>query len=451
MKSAYCSLLERQMQLLEQLNPTVQSAPQQKRFWMHAEDVFEMLTKVVLAAIGLVEKGYDVSLVQNQCNLLRGRLNEQIEQVNSSQALKYALPSQPDLKLMSRDWIYPTLQKPEYVNLRKISGEIASSHSNLKAKLNYCEFIDGTTCSAVTLLRWLARIERESVDGKCMLVLKTVEDFIFKNSKRLQDDENDDFTIVNACSPSDLYKIVEMYQKHVELWHRQPLSEKLLQTQHQSREVLVLWVSFCLVHQWCPHTCEEMSDYGISLQWQRLEVLVLNERKAMIAGRDVAVYIRRWNQGKTSAIFDLNDQLPTFQFGRAVAQNSAKSVEFFEQERTRLREMISSRWNIVQARKQEASQLRSEMMKSRKIWRIRADFEGRTRKLKEQKLFLNQTNQHYTTWEIDRCSKIIKQHVRDISTNKKRLEVITKMPPHITSSLPKRRDEPLQTIFFLKM
>ncbi|KAI9996430.1 hypothetical protein PInf_014153 [Phytophthora infestans] len=130
-----------------------------------------------------------------------------------------------------------------------------------------------------------------------------------------------------------MQSLVITYQKVANEWRQLPQKTSELKVEQRSREMLVMWIAFCLVHKRCVSQVPLCAEYNIALDWKDLRVAVLRDRAAISALQRVAKYIRSWNEEtKGLPLFDLTNQSATFGFARKFGLNSASIVDTYDRE-----------------------------------------------------------------------------------------------------------------------
>lgn len=141
-----------------------------------------------------------------------------------------------------------------------------------------------------------------------------------------------------------------------------PRKSPILTVEQRSREMLVVWIAFCLVHRMCEAGEPLCREYNIALSWKDLKVAVLSERAAISALQNVAQYIREWNR-KTPGppLFHLTDQAATFEFAREYGLNSASMNALYDRDVECWESHMQSKWRKIEHKKQGAVRLRAEI------------------------------------------------------------------------------------------
>ncbi|EGZ11235.1 hypothetical protein PHYSODRAFT_337964 [Phytophthora sojae] len=275
--------------------------------------------------VELLDGGYDVSGLQDECAALRANVDELIGQLNRQSTSQYHLPDSTALQQLNALSSEVLIESPK--RGKGLNGDEDAEERRRRAlgNLNGCWFIDGAMCSLRDLLGW-EKTTGTSNANKCVLVLRTVETFMFTRSHELVDDDqvadNDEGQFVEQ-----MQSLVTAYQNAAATWRQLPRDKSVLDVEQRSRELLVLWIAFCLVHKSCVVDVPLCAEYNIALDWKDLKVAVLSERAAISALQNVAEYSRGWNdRTKGLQLFHMTNQGPTFGFARRFGLDSSAMV-----------------------------------------------------------------------------------------------------------------------------
>ncbi|EEY58354.1 uncharacterized protein PITG_01010 [Phytophthora infestans T30-4] len=213
-----------------------------------------------------------------------------------------------------------------------------------------------------------------------------------------------------------MQSLVITYQKVANEWRQLPQKTSELKVEQRSREMLVMWIAFCLVHKRCVSQVPLCAEYNIALDWKDLRVAVLRDRAAISALQRVAKYIRSWNEEtKGLPLFDLTNQSATFGFARKFGLNSASIVDTYDREVNIWEAHVKSKWNEIAQKKTRATELRAQ------ISRLDENLESKQNELAEEK----------------RLKTVLKK--------------VLVTPSPLTRPLPPVKDDAIQVIFMVTM
>lgn len=134
-----------------------------------------------------------------------------------------------------------------------------------------------------------------------------------------------------------------------------------MDVEQRSRRLLVKWLTFCLAHQTYLKKHKLLSNYGIALSWQSLDVAVLREQGAIDALLYVTAYIRSWNERGCEPIFDLSNPAPTAHFAWLFAANSNIFVTRYTDEMECLGQRVTAQWMMLCEKKAASKTLKAEI------------------------------------------------------------------------------------------
>ncbi|KAE9292554.1 hypothetical protein PF001_g18668 [Phytophthora fragariae] len=329
------------------------------------DDLFFMLQTVVQGAVELFECGYDVEAVQEQCAVLKSTMEEFVDKLNCQTAMIYRLPDSRTLQKLHRTKCDLEIVSPE--KFKDSKGDDSSENRRLRALTNLsgCEFIDVNTCSLAELLQWV----KSGAVGKHNLILRTVETFMFSSSLQLSNSGNDDD---GEFDLEHMQALVTEYQRACGKWRQLPRKASVLAVEQRSREMLVVWIAFYLVHQECAVEIPLCREYNIALKWTDLKVAVLSDRAAISALQNVAQYIREWNcKTLGPSLFHLSEQAPTFDFARAYGLSSDGMKALYDRDVDCWEAHMKSKWRQIEAKKSEAVQLRDEIRRQQQLLHLK--------------------------------------------------------------------------------
>ncbi|KAG4064789.1 hypothetical protein PC123_g449 [Phytophthora cactorum] len=414
------------------------------------DDIFFMLQEVVQSAVELIERGYDVSSLYEECSRLRVSIEEFVDSLNHHTAIPFRLPDFTTMQQLSalecgvnidspkRDWNLNTQESSE------------TRHTRVLTNLERCWFLDGATCSLDALLQW-EKVNSAPKSYKCILVMRTFETFIFERSLKLTGEgifkhPDDD----NELLAGKMWSLVSTYQRVVCEWRQLPQITSVSSVEQRSREMLVIWIAFCLVHQRCLNEVPLCAEYNIALEWKDLKVAVLRDRAAMSALQRVAKYIRGWNEEtKGPQLFLMMNQKPTFDFARKFGLNCASMIDTYDREVEIWKAYVKRKWNEITQKKTRATELRTE------ISRLDENLQSKQYELAEEKRRLNEAYlfgqyagesgaQGQLTADINRIRSELKKA-------KALVKKVLSTPPPLTRPLPAVKEDAIQVIFMLTM
>ena len=245
--------------------------------------------------------------------------------------------------------------------------------------------------------------------------------------------------------------LVGQYQRVVWSWRHLPRMTSVLDVEQRSREMLVMWTAFCLVHQRCVGKFTLCAQYNIALNWKDLEVAVLNDRAAISALQCVARYIRRWNATTMRPpLFHLSNQAPTFDFGRRFGSSSTSMLTVYNREVEAWKSYEVKQWEKIEKKESDVSKYRRE------IAHLNESLDSTQASLTREKFRLqtgydSDGDRRYTS----RLTRRLNSEIDDICSAIKKtnaiLEAALVAPLYLVHPLPPSQDDAIQVIFMLTM
>ncbi|KAE9143708.1 hypothetical protein PF005_g12395 [Phytophthora fragariae] len=330
------------------------------------DDMFFMLQVIVQDTVELVDGGYEVSVLEDQCAAVRSTLNGFVDALNQSTAAQFVLPEGATLLQLNKLRCGTEVVSPKRTKDTRNRESNQQRHERAWTSLEGCCFLDGASCTMSRLLRWRESSEIPAA-YKSILVLRTVEAFMFERALLLNDEVTD-----NVCSLERVQTLVTQYQQVITRWRQRPRMTSVLDVEQRSRKMLVMWVAFCLAHRRCVSEVPLCAEYNIALNWEDLKVAVLSGRAAIAALQHVATYIRTWNKNTEGPpLFHLTNQEPTFDFGQRFGLNNTDMVNEYDRGVAIWDAHVQSKWRLIEQKKREAAELRAEIARQNQRSRAR--------------------------------------------------------------------------------
>ncbi|KAG4063611.1 hypothetical protein PC123_g1597 [Phytophthora cactorum] len=373
------------------------------------DDLFFMLQVVDQQVVNLLESGYDVSVLQGQCTRLHGSIEGFVDALIRKTADQGV--------------------KPQWVDRGTSTSCIDQSGS-------------------LRISRWTVLWSRRSSRvGKIHYGTRVVQAFMFERSQFLRDGAGED-----SFSMECMQDLVTRYLQVVREWRKQPQLISILDVEQRSRELLVVWIAFCLVQQKCAVEVPLCSQYSIALNWRDLKVAVLSNQVAITALQRVVKHIHGWNEKtKGPQLFHLTDQGPTFEFGREFVKTSEELKAAYKREVEVWETHVTCKWNEIESKKEEAVNLREELSS------LNEELRSKQSELAIEEARLLQAYSYGNQWQyrespsktelqgkIRLCSSIIQQM-------EAKLKHAIAMPQYMVRPLPPTESDAYKVLFMLLM
>ncbi|KAK3282683.1 hypothetical protein CYMTET_9588 [Cymbomonas tetramitiformis] len=291
----------------------------------------------------LADDGYKhIAPCETQCTLVRKRLDQLLAGCGRDAASKFVFPSLQHLHTMHHD---PTVVLPPGLVPAGSGAGIATLRQQAWERIEWLPValcgiggnVPGGNARFSGLLAWTR--EPKLRTGKdphaAQLVLHRIEQTLFQLELTPLGDIAHITSSSSSCSSSSSSCIDDKSQMEaldglVEQY-RLALHEVLSSPGHQShharmevelrsRETLVTWIAFCIIHA---ATCKDhrvVEEYAVALRWEDLQYLVLGEKQAMDAALRVCTYLRSCStqQRDKPPVFSMRDDGGKGTFAMAV-------------------------------------------------------------------------------------------------------------------------------------
>jgi uncharacterized coiled-coil protein SlyX len=265
---------------------------------------------------------------------------------------------------------------------------------------------DFRVSSAQSLFSWLEEVEQESSEAK-QLVLTTVEQWAFAAMQQLEaaTARGDAMT---GMDDEHVSNVMDAYRKTLSAFRQAEQGKAAVEgllAELRSREKLVVWVCFCLVHHACKWAYRAMSlSFGVPLRWQDLRHLCLEDREAWETVERVRGYLEA-NTIPGSELFSLSKPVETMKFAEAFALQDEDMCKLRQEEEEEAQEREVAYWAEVASQKKLAAELECEITEQE---RVVASLETDLSKLKARL----RREGTYGSYEADRKELEIKQKQR---------------------------------------
>ena len=384
--------------------------------------VMTVLSSAVLQASHLITQGLKMAAFEARCVLVRFELEQQRDKRMQSLAKQFVLPSLSGVDLRCRNL---ELKLP-----RETVADCNTNTSNRDMIRKRVEANSGwlpapPEMNARAILSWVAdaRIQPNVGQSASLLALRTVERFFFQSAC----ESLHEGATAQSMPLTTLRDIVLQYRLIAVSFRRSPDGSALMRTELLSRELLVVWTAACLVHKETRHNERLLQDYAIPLDPCDLVHLVLSERLAIDAMRQVVAYLRD-NRRASTCVFSMREIDSTFEFAQFRAEASPEIKNALEVERARA---------IARAQVH-----RDTVVKKQKDLR-RMDEELENLKVSLQ-LHKSSESWNHNCWKCEGIEAQIQRKKAEIER--------TEIPPDgVLQPLPRDESLSMQILFFLQM
>ncbi|RHY27783.1 hypothetical protein DYB32_006532, partial [Aphanomyces invadans] len=326
--------------------------------------IMNLVDAIALGAIDMDDHGASVAEITTQLQTVRANLDATYVRTKDTQAKQLEMtPTKPtDVAVpgMATDVLDP-----------KVSPSKPMTTQERRARaLAYCGSLPTYSChdkvtsaSFEQMQTWInshPRLKAGHDPDACLLVLYEVHTLMWSCAKLLASSK-----CPMDLSPTDvlaLDALVQTYSGMVTAWlesngggHHQMMSML------RSYEVVVTWVGYCLVHQHCARAFPLVSEYATALSWKDLGCLVLPDKRAVDAAREVARYIRRVNTAAPLPLFSLAAIDGTIEFARRFGEINPAIQQRWVDESNAVKAEMDEYMDKVRAKQAQAAVLRAEL------------------------------------------------------------------------------------------
>ena len=304
----------------------------------------ELLQHAVTEGATLADEGVSMAVFEARCVVVRFELNHLVAEHMRQRATDFFLPP--------IQWHAVKTSKNPALALPAISGPATNqdgltatrklAETNLEWLTTLTTF--GSMGTSLWMLAWLARIQPASSSDAALLAMHQVEIFFFEHAcKDLQPGGGQPV----IGSSSFMQDLIDQYREVVASFTRSAASAALLSPELLSRELLVVWIAACLCHKTTKTKDPLLKDYAIPLDPDDLRYLVLSERTAIDAARNVAAYLRANRPSGCSSVFSLRANDHTFELSRRHSEGSSSIRHVWDVEQQAAAKRQQDHWQEV--------------------------------------------------------------------------------------------------------
>ncbi|EFJ48407.1 hypothetical protein VOLCADRAFT_91060 [Volvox carteri f. nagariensis] len=324
-----------------------------------------------------------------------------------------------------------------------------------------------------------------SSDVAAQLVLRSVEGVLFRRALQQLgggsggDDTGDarlDEGRLGEGEVAALENVVDEYRAALQrfLSRQGPGSGAVMVAELRSREVLVVWVAYCLIHAAACRAHPLMASRGGTFaSHEALRHLVLSDRLAVDAALSVAAYLQGCRQRAVAAggsrradLFSLRDGgVGTMAFAEDYVAACPVLQGILTADQADAAERVTAHWKEVQRKQQLAAQLRITLAKhegelaqlNRELQRHKAKLAALEAELKAYHSS-ESAEQHATKdrvssvkFEVRSVESKLQAKDEEICSTRCQLSEAEKAPPPVVQPLPSDANLARQWLFFLHM
>jgi hypothetical protein len=387
----------------------------------------------------MADMGHNVSTLQRRCEVVKSRI---VRLVNKSAAENFTLCDYADDRPQLRDVKIASLP----AGVAALASSTSLDNARRLALVNLGDIklptMDPRFLRTSFVLSWLKSVKQESSEAK-QVVLTVVEQWAFESMRAVH--LNTRHREVNDVD--EVAAIMDVYRKTLSDFRQaeggRAAAARLL-VELRSRETLVAWVCFCLVHDACKWAYRDMSlSFGVPLRWQDLRHLCLEDREAWEAVESVRSYLEA-NTIRGSELFSLSKPLETMKFAEAFARQDKDMCTLLQEEKKDAEERKAAYWTEVARKQKLAARLRRE------INELEDEISGLETRLSNLESSNRRIGISSSQGEV-RLTREIKQEEQRLEEERQGLKAAERAPPAVFQPMPESDHLARRAIFMLTM
>eukprot|EP00978_Attheya_sp_CCMP212_P011357 scaffold28040_cov54-Attheya_sp.AAC.1 len=355
---------------------------------------------------------------------------------------KYALP---DVKLTFQEpnaFHDPILKVSKDADKREKEIVPSEIQRRLKANIGLFPILEDPRSMDIYSLRdWVvACTKRKESTSSTWVILKGIERFLWDQVEL--DFENDTIAIDSEVDALD--EVVHLYctTLHEFRGSLNKNSDRLAEI--KSREVLVVWIAYCLVFASVKKKCPSIMDgVGVSLNFNWLGQLVLSDKYSWETACKVARYLAKQKTENRPGLFSLESlasQETTFLVAERYSIAHFSSI--LEEERRNDVSRMDERWTQVLAKKEKVRTLREqELSLKHKLASAESDLHSARCR----------NSYHYDSNMVRVCEENVARITSELRITQNEINAHVKAPDPICQPLPKADSKAHRLLFFYFM
>ena len=376
---AFFRMAMAQMKLwLAELITAMSKSPTAKRGVVRATTVnncMQVLTAAVREGAGLADeqthvrdgerRRHEIGAFEARCVLVRAQLEETARLHAETLASEFHLPALSKSELPCSN---PALSPPEETRPTRGPEGLGVARKKAESNLGWLPAppkpTDHTTAG---LLFWMAqpKLQKGLGAASALLVLETVESVVFaKMSGMMQKGWTSNCLTDEGASQmtvKSLEQIVDQYRHVASSFRSSKEAAALLTVNRKSRELLVVWCAYCLVHRMTlPFEFKVLGEYGVALRPEDLRHLVLSDKLAIEAAQNVTAYLRTHTKPDLE-VFSLRPKDVTFSMATLHSRRSPSTQSLWESEKAAAASRQAAHWKVVQEKQAKLRVLDQEL------------------------------------------------------------------------------------------
>ena len=398
----------------------------------------QMLQTTVLESNALAED--EMVAIEARCVLAGLHLDQAVQSRADESAESNSLPLVSRADVPTR---YPRLQVPAKTLPAHVLSSLEARRELASANLGWLPAPPSCAPSDwAALSKWLdhPRLQPTQVSlrnlAAALLVLRSVEAFVFRVAIS-------EFDCAGVQAGVSVGQVVDKYRNVASAFRTVKAATALSAVELDSLERLVVWVSFCVVHQAVKMVKPLLAEYGVALDPADTRHLVLSSKLAVDAALQVVAYLRK-HSCPSRVVFSLRSGDVTIDFARQVARRDQDMQTAWATEQAAAQQRQDAHWGRVTRKQQELQVLDSELQEKQQE---QAEWMQRYNDTEEVSKYSSRSNDEerlLADREHRRCC-------REVSDLNDKIANAEKPPAHVLQPLPANEEQALPVLFFLLM
>lgn len=398
----------------------------------------QMLQATVLESNALAED--EMVAIEARCVLAGLHLDQAVQSRADESAESNSLPLVSRADVPTR---CPRLQVPAKTLPAHVSSSLEAARKLAGANLGWLPAPPSCAPSDwAALSKWLdhPRLQPRQVSlgnlAAALLVLRSVEAFVFRVAIS-------EFDCAGVQAGILVGQVVDKYRNVASAFRTLEAATALSAVELDSLERLVVWVSFCVVHQAVKLVKPLLAEYGVALDPADTRHLVLSSKLAVDAALQVVAYLRK-HSCPSRVVFSLRSGDVTFDFARKVARGDQDMQTAWATEQAAAQQRRDAHWTKVTRKQQELQVLDSELEEKKEEHSDWTEKYNGTMPISTHSSAGNDMQRRRA--DLMRCQLAVQ-----ISNLKEKIANAEKPPPHVLQPLPEQEQLALPVLFFLLM
>ena len=388
---------------------------------------------------------HEIGDFEARCVVVRAQLEQATRLRAEVLASEFHLPAMKSALPCSNLMLSP----PEKTSPAQGPEGLGAAHKKAKSNLGWLP-APPENRSIEGLELWLVHSKLQPGLGaaSALLVLETVESAFFEMiSSYAQCGQTWKHLTDESLSQSwvkRVEKVVDGYRLVASNFRASKQAAALLTVERKSRELLVVWCAYCLVHQaTLPFEFKVLGEYGVALRPEDLRHLVLSDKPAIEAAQQVAAYLRAHTKPQLE-VFSLRPNDNTFSMASMHSLRSPSTQSLWASEKMAAASRQQAQWKIVQEKQAKLRILDQELASLQKKLAAAESNRGKYQYPYPETSGANDEAYRRYDAEMDSLNTLISYKVNEIRQTEQ-------PPPAIFQPLPEQEAAAQPILFFLTM